>query len=99
MRVYIVFLSMVGYCMNDNGNDHFEFVHHNNCADDMNKEKMEEAKFGTVGLENCVILTHINILQRPHQWAPFRTKKHSGVNFYGTLFHICKNEQCYSNPT
>ena len=30
------FKGMLGYCMKDNGVGHFEFVHHNILADDMN---------------------------------------------------------------
>lgn len=56
------FLGMVGYCVKDNGQDQFEFVHHNMSADDMNVGKMEYTKFGKVGLKNHVSLSHNNIL-------------------------------------
>lgn len=45
-----------GYCSKDNGEDHFEFVHHNVFAEDMNEMKMKYAKFGNVRLNNCVSL-------------------------------------------
>lgn len=51
--------------MKDNGEEHFEFVHRNVSAEDMNDGKMEYTKFGKVGLNNCVILSHSNILQGP----------------------------------
>lgn len=50
LRDYIIFLGMMGYCVKDNGEEHFEFVHHNVLADDMNGGKMEYAKFGKLGL-------------------------------------------------
>lgn len=48
--------------MKDNGEEHFEFVHCNVSAEDMNDGKMEYTNFGKVGLNNCVILSHSNIL-------------------------------------
>ena len=61
------FLGMVGYYMKDNRIKHFEFVHHNVIAIDMNKGKMKYTKFGKVGLNNHVSLSHSNILQSAHQ--------------------------------
>ena len=40
------FLGMMGHCMKDNDKEHFEFVHYNVSADDMNNGKMEYVKFG-----------------------------------------------------
>jgi hypothetical protein len=44
--------------MMDNGKDHFDFVHHNVLAGDMNEGKLECTKFGKVGLNNRVSLSH-----------------------------------------
>jgi hypothetical protein len=65
------FKGMVMYYMKVNGEEHFKFVQHNVCAEDMNDGKMEYAKFGKVGLNNGVSLSHSNILQRAHQRARF----------------------------
>lgn len=64
----------------------------------MNEGKLECAKFGKVGLNNCVSLSHSNILQRAHQWARFCMKKQLGVTLPSTLFHMCKSSQFYPNP-
>ena len=69
------FKGIVGYCMKDNMEEHFEFVHHNVSTNDMNQGTMEYAKFGKVRLNNYVGLSHSNILQRAHQWACFCMKK------------------------
>lgn len=90
---------MVGYCMKDNGQDHFEFVHYNVFAEDRSEGKMKYTKFGKVGLKKCVSLSHNNILQCAHQWARSRMKKHLGVSPLGTLFHMCKSGLFYPNPT
>ena len=87
------FLGMVGYCMKNNREEHFEFVHCNVYAEDMNVGHMEYAKFGNVGLNNHVNLSHSNILQHAHQWARFHVKQHLGVSLPGTLFHMCKSRQ------
>ena len=63
---------MVGYCTIDNGEEHFECVHHNISADDMYEGKLEDLKFGKVGLNNRVSLSHSYSLQRAHQWTRFR---------------------------
>ena len=93
------FKGMLGYCMKDNGEAHFEFVHHNILADDMSDGKMEYENFGKVGLNNHMSPSHSNILQRAHQWSHFHMKKHLGATLPGTLYRMCKSDQFYSNLT
>ena len=50
-------LGMVGYYKKDNKEKHFEFIHHNVYTNDMNKGKVEYAKFSKVGLNNCESIT------------------------------------------
>lgn len=57
-------LAMDGYYMKDNGEECFEFVHHNVSSNDMSEGKTECAKFGKVGLQNYVNLSHSNIMHR-----------------------------------
>lgn len=76
---------MVGYCTKDNGEEHFEFVHHNVSADDVDEDKLHYAKFKNVGLDNHVNFSHSNISQRAHQWACFRVKKHLGDTLPNTF--------------
>ena len=82
---------MLGYCMKDNGEVHFEVVYHNVLAKDTNDNK--------VGLNNCVSLSHSNILQRAHQWGKFCRVEYLGAILSKTLYHMCKGGQFYSNPT
>lgn len=65
----------------------------------MNDGEMEYAKFGKVGLNNQVSLSHIRNSQRAHQWARICMKKHLVVTLIATLYHICKSGQFYLNPT
>lgn len=88
------FLGMVGHCMKDSGEDCFEFAHHNVSFDDIIGGKLTYAKFGKVGFKNRVNLTHSHI-QRAYQWAKLCMKKHLGVSFLGTSFHMCKSGQYY----
>lgn len=71
-------LSRVRYYMKYNGEEHFEILHLDVSALDMNEDKMEYAKFLKVRLNNCVGLSHSNVLQRAHQNAHFCMKKHLG---------------------
>ena len=89
---------MIGYCVKDNGEEHFEFVHDNVSANDTNDGKMEYAKLGKVGLDNSASLSHYNVLQRGPQRACLCMKKHFGATFVGTLYHVCKNSQFYLDP-
>lgn len=41
---FYTFLGMVGYCMKDNTEEHFEFVHHDVSTENMNEGEMEYAK-------------------------------------------------------
>lgn len=52
------FKDIVGYCMKDNGEDRFKFVHHNVSACDMNEGKLECANVG----ENWLEQSHVSIL-------------------------------------
>lgn len=54
-----MFLGMVGYCTKDCGADHFEFVHYDVFAKDMNERKMKYANFGKVSFNNRVNLFFI----------------------------------------
>ena len=62
---------MVGYCMKDYGEKHFEIVRHNVCVEDMNECKLAYAKLAKAGLNNCVSLYRSNIVQRAHRWVAF----------------------------
>lgn len=106
---------MVGYCMKDNEKpqcyfrfvlfmkdneeEHFEFVHHNVSAVDMNEGKMEHAKFRKVGFNNHASISNSNILQRVRQWGRFHMKKQLDVSLLMTFSHMCKNKQFYPKPT
>ena len=46
------FKGTVDYCMNDNGEEHFEYVHNNVSSQDMNECKLEYVKFMEIGLNN-----------------------------------------------
>ena len=96
-----MFMGMAWYCVKANGEEHFEFVHHNVFANNiiLYEGKLECTKFKNIGLNNCVSLSHSTILQRAHQWACFCLNKHLGVTLLGILFHMCKSGQFYPNPT
>ena len=74
---------MVRYYMKNNREENFESVRHIVLVEDMNDGILEHAKFGKVGLNNCVSLLHNNILQKAHQWAHFRMKNYLGATLPG----------------
>ena len=79
------FLGMVGYCMKDKGEEHFEFVHRTISMEDMNEGKLEYAKFRKFGLNSCETPYHRNILKMAHQWAQFPLKKPLGFESSGPI--------------
>ena len=93
------FKGMIGYYMKDNGEDHFEFVHHNVWADGIYDGKMEHAKCSKVGSNNRVNLCHSNVLQYAHQWAHSHMKKYLGVTLAGNFIPHMQKCQFYPNPT
>ena len=89
---------MTGYCAKDNGEEHFEFLHRNVLAVDVNDNQMQHTKFNKVGLSNRVILSRSSILQGPHQWRG-SVYISIGCLFAGTLYHMCNSGQMYPNST
>ena len=81
------------------GRSILSFVHHMVLAKDMNDGKLEYAKLGKIGLNNCVNLWHSNILQRAHQWQVFVWRNIWVSLFMGGLFHMFKSGQFYMKPT
>lgn len=58
--------------------EHFEFVHHNVSADDMNEGKLEYAKVGKVDLNNCVGLSHGSIIAKGSSMGLFLDEEARG---------------------
>ena len=82
-------LGMAGYCVKYIGEENFEFVHHNVFANNMNEGKLEYAKLKNISLNNCVSLSHSNILQRAHQRACFCIKKtHRCYSLWQCISHV-----------
>ena len=75
--------------MKNNREENFESVRHIVLVEDMNDGILEHAKFGKVGLNNCVSLLHSNILQKAHQWAHFRMKNYLGATLPGIFPFTC----------
>lgn len=69
----------------------FEFVHHNVLVEDMNDMKLEYVKFGNVGLNNHVSLSHSKISQTTHQWLVFISSRNwvpLDMGFYFTCTRV-----------
>ena len=62
-----IFIGMVGYCMNDNREENFEYVHNHVSSQDMNECKLEYVKFGKTSLNNQVCVSHSNNSRRAHR--------------------------------
>ena len=91
---------MVRYCMKDNGEEHFEYVHHNISSKDMNEDKLEYAKFRMVVLRIksiCFLTTSFKGPINGHYCVWKYIWVH--VKFTWRLFHVYKSGQFYPNPT
>jgi len=84
------FIGMLGYCIKDQGEDHFDCVHHN-VTDEQMKEGVEEyVKYGTPFTKNRVILTHQNVIEKA---ATFYKFKQLGSTLPGTLLPMLQSGQ------
>lgn len=75
--------------MKDNGEDHFDFVHHNVSACKMNVGKLECTKFGKVGLNNHVSLSHSQKLANGSPMIKDSYEKNIWVSPYLELCITC----------
>ena len=83
------FIGMLGYCIKDKGEDHFQCVHKNVTPEQM--EGLEEyIKYGTPFAKNRIVLTHTNLIERAATYCRYKMKKQLGSTLPGTLLPMLR---------
>ena len=85
------YVGMLGYCIKDKGEDHFEVVHNNITDEDLIAGLEEYVKFGTPFAKNKVVLTSKNLLERCLCYLQYRMKSQLGSTLPGVLLHMLRS--------
>ena len=82
------YVGMLGYCIKEKGEDHFEVVHNNITDEDLTTGLKEYVKFGTPFAKNKVVLTSKNLLERCLCYLQYRMKSQLGSTLPRVLLHM-----------
>ena len=82
------YVGILGYCIKDKGEDHFEVVHNNITDEDLRAGLEEYENFGTPFAKNKVVLTSKNLLERCLCYLQYRMKSQLRSTLPGVLLHM-----------
>jgi hypothetical protein len=82
---------MIGYCLKDQGEKHFQFCHRNVSFEQMQEGVDEYVKYGTCFCKNRIYLTHNNIMERFATFGKYKMKKNVGNIFLGVLLEMLRS--------
>ncbi|MCO5602572.1 hypothetical protein L7F22_056706 [Adiantum nelumboides] len=86
------FRGMVGYCMKDRDELHFQKVEHNIIADDMNEEIELHSLYDADALKNKVCLTPTNVFDHCLMYWKFKLNHPSGNRFLDILQRMLQGD-------
>ena len=69
------YIDMLGYCLKDKGEDHFEVMHHNVTNGELEAGLEKCMKFGTSFAKKKVVITSKNLLERCLCYLHFKMHK------------------------
>ncbi|KAI5077190.1 hypothetical protein GOP47_0007014 [Adiantum capillus-veneris] len=93
------FQGMVGYCMKDEGEPHFQKLTHNVTVDDINKGVELYTLYGVDDLTNRVCLTSNNIFDRAAMYWKFKMRHPLGNDFLSTLHIMVRTGKYYPSSS
>ncbi len=77
---------MIGYCLKDQGEEHFQFCHRNVSLEQMQEGVDEYVKYGACFCKNKIYLTQNNIMERVATFCKYNMKKKIGSILLGVLW-------------
>ncbi|KAI5064566.1 hypothetical protein GOP47_0021236 [Adiantum capillus-veneris] len=89
------FEGMVGYCLKDQDEPHFQKVVHNITSNDVNAGVELYSLYGADELKNRVFLTPTNIFDRALMYWKFKLRHPAGNDFLSTLHIMVKSGNYY----
>ena len=82
------YIGMLGYCVEDKEEDHFEVVHHNVTNEKLEARLEEYVKFGTTFAKNKVVITSKNLLERCLCYLYFKMHKQLNTSLARVLLQM-----------
>ena len=82
------YVGMIGYCVKDKGQQHFDVVHNNITQAELEVGIEEYMKYGTIFANNKVVLTSRILLERCLTYAHYEMKKQLGSQLPGVLLSM-----------
>ncbi|MCO5588696.1 hypothetical protein L7F22_042655 [Adiantum nelumboides] len=90
------FEGMIGYCLKDNGQLHFQMVQHHITAEHINQGIELYMLYCCDEVKNRVCLTPANIFDREHMFLKYSSRHPAGNDFLSTLHGMIKGGKYYS---
>jgi hypothetical protein len=87
------YVGMLGYCLKDKGEIHFQCVHRNITPKEIAEGEEEYVKHGTPFVKNKIVLTHKNLLERAATYFAYKLRKQLGSTLPGTLLPMLRSGQ------
>ena len=87
------FIGMLGYCIKDKGEDHFQCVRKNVTHEQMEEGLEEYIKYGTPFAKNRIVLTHTNLIERVATYCRYKMKTQLDSTLLGTLLPMLRSGQ------
>ena len=69
------FIGMLGYCIKDKGEDHFQCIHKNVTPEQMEEGLEEYIKYGILFAKNSIFLIHTNLIERATTYCRYKMRK------------------------
>lgn len=92
------FAGMIGYCMKDSNQPHFETIDHNISAADIALGFEQYSLYGKEENKHRVVLTMTNFVDRVYQWRRFNCKHPMVVDFGRDIYEMMKTGKYYPSP-
>jgi hypothetical protein len=84
------YTDMIGYCLKDQGEKHFQFCHRNVSFEQMQEGVDEYVKYGTCFCKR-VYLTHNIIMERVATFCKYKMRKNIGNIFLGVFLEMLRS--------
>ena len=88
-----IFNGMLGYCIKDKGEDHFQCVHKNVTLEQMEEGLEEYIKYGTSFAKNRIFLICTNFIERFVTYCRYKMRKQLGSTLPDTLLPMLNSGQ------
>ena len=93
------FIGMLGYCIKDKGEYHFQCIHKNVTPEQMEEGLEEYIKYGTPFAKNRIVLIHTSLIQKATTYCRYKIRKELDSTLPGTLLPMQRSSQFISSTS